>query len=715
MPLTIDSYSLWASQQMKPEDTAASLDTTGRGLADIKTTTGTLARFFKTASFTRQRDAVRTDFQRALTERFGASVATTVMQGVGPNLTAAAITRAVSAAQLTAARTALTPLGDRCYHLADGNLTISQAAINGMSEEGRTALDRFLAASNAAADLLGSTPAGAVDLAEARQRTADLTQELNEAKIALQMASAEAPQDFQPVELQRLSAHCNTMIVQLLDHLDHVEDLNANGPLSQGAQDRFRDVWYDSFRGACADLKQHVVNNPAACTALDTLASTPKAQFEFTLSKEFGKDLAKRIETALKEACGKNPLPEGAAKKAVSQNYQSVLNRRPWAPIAKTFAAAQGGCTFTLTSAITPGKHVAGVGETYPHGINGFMCYSPEEKDHAVNLAVSTLSVADGQTPAHTAFIGVRHGVHCAWEITDPAARAQANRNRATDAVKAAFSAYLSAHPGLPPGRAVELPMTSVSLLTPECFRPIGAKLTGNNSDNEKLMLQEQTAAWNALNGRPMQVTVNGQTYTVTPKIATFNFGVNQGGVGALSGIIGGWGVSKPLNTAAFQILRDRTQAYIDDANIPQDKRIAATKIFRQIRSILDKGQERTDNHDAYKAAARIAVLTSLMDGVPCWNCKSGKDRTGEMDVECKFLATLVDRGLDIPEPGAPLTGEQKALFRTIALEGGNHEMQEYNTGIAGYKTSNVDSIPERLGGAEARAFHKGGANYVDV
>ena len=60
MPLTIDSYSLWASQQMKPEDTAVSLDTTGRGLADIKTTTGTLARFFKTASFTRQRRIVRT-------------------------------------------------------------------------------------------------------------------------------------------------------------------------------------------------------------------------------------------------------------------------------------------------------------------------------------------------------------------------------------------------------------------------------------------------------------------------------------------------------------------------------------------------------------------------------------------------------------------------------------------------------------------------------
>ena len=97
------------------------------------------------------------------------------------------------------------------------------------------------------------------------------------------------------------------------------------------------------------------------------------------------------------------------------------------------------------------------------------------------------------------------------------------------------------------------------------------------------------------------------------------------------------------------------------------------------------------------------------------WHCSGGKDRTSVMDVECKFLSTLLARNQQIPEPGAPLTDEQKKLFRTIAFEGGNFEMQRLNTGVGGYKTDGVDSIPERLGGSEFREFHKGGAPLVGV
>lgn len=136
---------------------------------------------------------------------------------------------------------------------------------------------------------------------------------------------------------------------------------------------------------------------------------------------------------------------------------------------------------------------------------------------------------------------------------------------------------------------------------------------------------------------------------------------------------------------------------------------------MNQFTDILQTHAERCDDHDACKAPARVAVLTSLMDGVPCWNCKSGKDRTGELDVECKFLATLIDRGLPIPAPGEELASEQKQLFRSIARQGGNHELQVYNTGLAGFKTGGVASIPERLGGPAARAAHKGAADFVAV
>ena len=41
--------------------------------------------------------------------------------------------------------------------------------------------------------------------------------------------------------------------------------------------------------------------------------------------------------------------------------------------------------------------------------------------------------------------------------------------------------------------------------------------------------------------------------------------------------------------------------------------------------------------------------------------------------------------------------------------------MQKLNTGVGGYKTKGVSSIPERLGGQEYRDFHAGGSPYVGV
>ena len=110
---------------------------------------------------------------------------------------------------------------------------------------------------------------------------------------------------------------------------------------------------------------------------------------------------------------------------------------------------------------------------------------------------------------------------------------------------------------------------------------------------------------------------------------------------------------------------------------------------------------------------ARIAVLTNLLGGVPAWNCKSGKDRTGMMDVECKFLATLAALGKDIPEPGAQLNAEQKMLYRNLLLQSGNHEMQKYNTGVAGYKLEGVGSITERIGDIASKRMFLGASKIV--
>ena len=83
------------------------------------------------------------------------------------------------------------------------------------------------------------------------------------------------------------------------------------------------------------------------------------------------------------------------------------------------------------------------------------------------------------------------------------------------------------------------------------------------------------------------------------------------------------------------------------------------------------------------------------------------------MDVECKFLAALIARGEKIPEPGAELTADQKGLFRAVALQGGNFEVQKMNVGVAGFMSGSVKSIEERLGGKGYHTFHRGGADHI--
>ena len=81
--------------------------------------------------------------------------------------------------------------------------------------------------------------------------------------------------------------------------------------------------------------------------------------------------------------------------------------------------------------------------------------------------------------------------------------------------------------------------------------------------------------------------------------------------------------------------------------------------------------------------------------------------------LELQERQVLITRREDIPKPGAKLTEEQKGLFRAIALQGGNFEIQKMNVGVAGFKTGSVSSIAERLGGKKYRNLHRGGSDHV--
>ena len=394
-------------------------------------------------------------------------------------------------------------------------------------------------------------------------------------------------------------------------------------------------------------------------------------------------------------------------EKGIKAEFKNVLNTTGWNTIDKSLTFWMGGVTYTGRSVITPASQMGGyIGRQYANaGKKGIMCHCRDERNHAVNLSSSSFTVNVGGQDK-LAFSGIRHGVHAAVDIDNDAQFAEANKNRAKEAILAAFTSRADLMQKAMAFRqgdaAIEFDMTSLSLLTPGVL--------GTGHSNEAKMLRGQNAAYRHFNNREIELPIvgeGGQTRTIKikPRIATFNFGVNfLAQTHVFSSLSGGWYTSGGINSQGwrdFCAFVNREMAAMRTRHSPAEaaKLRACEQLFRQLNAIMNGKTYKNDHNEAYKAPARIAVLAHLLGGVPAWNCKSGKDRTSVMDVECKFIATLVAMGKPVPEPGAQLTQEQIALHRELFLQAGNLELQEYNTGVAGYKSlTEVSSNVTRTG-----------------
>ena len=741
MSLSINQYSSWALQNAGNEVALGS----GQGnpsLDRASNQVNVFARFFGTDAAKATRSAVMKDFTRALSSRFGTSLAQSVLAEAGLTRTSKLTGQTISAVidratHLQAAALANAASSD--LRLTTG--TITQATIGGLDPQTKARAKNYSQLRMIVIDTLGEMPLDADSLADFRTRVS-IAQNALAPFRNMQLPGAAAA----------ISGDATSLHAALAKKLQEATALLAGQPLSDRNISDFKDVWASAALATLNSLQANAgsgSNLEAAIMSVQDLVrdnigtgNQDDLMLAIPVSQDVQKELAKHILDLIKKTApaeaGK--LSEDAITKELGLGYRKTLNSRPWPVIDKTFTASVGAVPIELKSTIVPGAQIGRqpndekgpIGNTYDNGVNGYMCHSADT-DHAVNLAVSSLTVPDkGTGQPQLAFQGIRHGVHCAWELTDPNQRQQANTKRAQESVIAAFLANpanmqavmqeaqrtgFTDSQGMPLA-TFDMNMTSISLLTPDSARHTFQK--GSASD-ERQMLIEQKAAWDEVSQKGVEFTFQqgGRSYHVhiQPTVTTFNFGVNAGAV-KWSSIAptkaGGWDVSDSLNSSALTAMDQAVQNFA--ATHPGDpKARIAQELFQQCRDVTNVHGERRDDHDAYKVAARMAVLTHLIGGTPCWNCKSGKDRTGEMDVECKFLATLIARGEDIPKPGDKLTTEQTALFRAIALESGNFEMQKLNTGFAGYKTGGVASIPERLGGKDVREFHAGGSEFVKV
>lgn len=321
--------------------------------------------------------------------------------------------------------------------------------------------------------------------------------------------------------------------------------------------------------------------------------------------------------------------------------------------------------------------------------------------------------------------------------------RRQANLNRARETVLATVLTDPTLMQRALGGENVTVDILSISLLTPDNIRP----LIKGEHENERRMVQDQVQAWRDVSGaQTFDVQDSeGHTRQITLNVnpVACNYGVNAGGVGPASWLAGGWDNVAGLNGEALnQLLGDgidamarggmpggliggrmqqleqqvvAKRATLADAERAGNQELAASlreqlradetrlaqaqDLVQQIAQIQHDGSYRTAGSEPYKMPTRLAVLADMFGLKVMFNCKSGKDRTGELDAEIKHMKLQMQMSGKVPHYERARSPSEIAQFHEVVTHSGNFEMQRLNTGYAGYKLLGVNALYEQFGG----------------
>ena len=325
-------------------------------------------------------------------------------------------------------------------------------------------------------------------------------------------------------------------------------------------------------------------------------------------------------------------------------------------------------------------------------------------------------------------------------------AKEVANRNAAVELVRAAIVENPFLYQQAVTGNNVEVTIDSVSLVTPDYLRGL------IGIESERAMQRNQRVALAEIAKAPIQIELidkQGNLHMVPVKVDArdFNFGVNsyaltKGERIPLFGKLMGWDSADarndqlltrmlgPLNAAGFGGEVADALTYLEGgpaaesisaqarhtlAGVPGDafadrqlRADAIRTLAGQIKEIYNSGAHRRGGSDPYKMVARLAVLSNLLGHTTCYNCKSGKDRTGQLDSEAKMIAHRLAIG-ETPQPGEAVDRIRRTNF---ALKSGNLELQEYNSGLAGYKLD-VAALANQLNSPLAQEMFAGDSDSV--
>ena len=428
MAISISDFKTWAGANQR---TAVAVN--NGALESASNQIGILDRIFRRGTVDSVRSAVMKDFTRALSARYGVTIAQQAIANAGLSANSELTGRTISSVVANAKKLRadmLRPIGKQDLTL--GDTTIAKSQFKGLGPDDKAFLVKFLKRRAVAVELLGEFPLTMPDYQDFHARV---------------------PADEFYAEVDALVRAVEGKLVQM-------RDLLAGQPLGETNMREYRDLMFAAAIRTVEALRASARGNAAAEAALGrTLEQfrNPQVRAEFEpyaqLSKSAFKNIAPFIVSMVKARLNRANvrgfnLDVSAVAQLMKSSYRAVLNERPWPVVSKTFSTSVGNRPVEMTSTIVPAEQLGRseenprglIASRYPQGVHGYTCHSADARN-AVNLAVTQLTVSDPGGQPRLAFCGVRHSVHCAWEIRNDQERAAANARRAEEAVMAAFMA----------------------------------------------------------------------------------------------------------------------------------------------------------------------------------------------------------------------------------------------------------------------------------
>lgn len=401
----------------------------------------------------------------------------------------------------------------------------------------------------------------------------------------------------------------------------------------------------------------------------------------------------------------------GKLREQLGDAYKNGVQQQPWRNIARSHAMIGTDpmghpVQLSFENQITRARDIsAELKASYGQdGLEGVSSLANKEARHVVNMWHTEYRPTGG---GGFQFSGLRHGIHDAYKIKDPQARQAANDARVEEFIKASIATANPASFTPNSDGTLSLSIVSMSLVTPAAV-----------GGDEKEMLANQVAAYQRANERfgsaGIEVRLpqpdgSFRTERVKPNIIAFNAGVNSFSLGKTASTFGGWGPSDRLNNesirqlvgdgagtgalgglAARKIetlraeLADPSKA---DQHLHIRRQIGVIQtLASQVQQMLRDQSHHSAGFEPYKFPVRILALANECGAASAFNCKSGKDRTGQLDVEIKDFYTHLNVAGEARVLNHQRSQTENLNLKTLFEQGGGREIQKYNTGIPGSK-----------------------------